>query len=448
VIQDNSTPLGTDLFNVRSTTPVDLLRVSLDSVTLRGVVASDAAIQTVLDVNRDAGAAAVGDGVAIDWSLTSDAGTDRVALQFAAEWSSAVDGAETSEAVFSALVAGVFTEALRFRNVGLNTAIVSPLGLTLNPNGDTDDGLQLQTVSNDVYLIPLTATNEFYLGNTVADPSVDLNRGTARAMSLVPLGTTLTTASPAEWVNFGSTVIMDYPNNSIGGLISATGTFQFDQAGNGFGAGNLFKNAATFKNENGTAAGFGSQYTFVNTAVYQADGAAISSLFWRNCLFQTQWNVINAGTLAITTCNPGGFINPSVGAGVTITNMRHWEFTAGTYNGTVTDNDLIYMAAITGGTNMSGIRSLLTAAANRYFIRHTGNAQSLFGGDVEIDGALNHDGSTVGFYGATPVAQSAAYTPTNVTPDRAYDANSTTLDELADVLGTLIADLQAVGLIA
>jgi len=33
------------------------------------------------------------------------------------------------------------------------------------------------------------------------------------------------------------------------------------------------------------------------------------------------------------------------------------------------------------------------------------------------------------------------YTPTNVTTDRAFDANSTTLDEIADVLGSLIADL-------
>ena len=42
---------------------------------------------------------------------------------------------------------------------------------------------------------------------------------------------------------------------------------------------------------------------------------------------------------------------------------------------------------------------------------------------------------------------SAAYAPSNVTMDRAYDANSTTTDELADVLGTLIADLQSLGLI-
>lgn len=40
-----------------------------------------------------------------------------------------------------------------------------------------------------------------------------------------------------------------------------------------------------------------------------------------------------------------------------------------------------------------------------------------------------------------------AYTPTNVTTDRAYDANSSSIDEVADVLGTLIADLKARGLV-
>ena len=40
-----------------------------------------------------------------------------------------------------------------------------------------------------------------------------------------------------------------------------------------------------------------------------------------------------------------------------------------------------------------------------------------------------------------------AYTETNVTTDRTYDANSTTVAELADVLGTLIADLRALGIV-
>ena len=67
--------------------------------------------------------------------------------------------------------------------------------------------------------------------------------------------------------------------------------------------------------------------------------------------------------------------------------------------------------------------------------------------DLEIDGDLNHDGTEIGFFGVTPVARAAAYTPTNVTTDRSYDANATSTDELADVLGTLIADLQAYGLL-
>lgn len=68
-------------------------------------------------------------------------------------------------------------------------------------------------------------------------------------------------------------------------------------------------------------------------------------------------------------------------------------------------------------------------------------------GDAEIDGALNHDGTTVGFYGVVPTVRSAAYAITNVTPDRAYDADAMTLDEIADTLGTLIADLQLTGII-
>lgn len=49
--------------------------------------------------------------------------------------------------------------------------------------------------------------------------------------------------------------------------------------------------------------------------------------------------------------------------------------------------------------------------------------------------------------GTLEVGTPQTYSPTNVSADRAYDANSTTTEELADVLGTLIADLQTIGLI-
>lgn len=68
-------------------------------------------------------------------------------------------------------------------------------------------------------------------------------------------------------------------------------------------------------------------------------------------------------------------------------------------------------------------------------------------GECEIDGALNHDGTTVGFFGVAPATRAAAYTVTNLTTDRAYDANASSVAELADVLGTLIADLRTYGLV-
>jgi hypothetical protein len=44
-------------------------------------------------------------------------------------------------------------------------------------------------------------------------------------------------------------------------------------------------------------------------------------------------------------------------------------------------------------------------------------------------------------------AAPSAYTVTNLTTDRVLDADASTLNEVADVLGTLIADLQARGIV-
>lgn len=43
------------------------------------------------------------------------------------------------------------------------------------------------------------------------------------------------------------------------------------------------------------------------------------------------------------------------------------------------------------------------------------------------------------------LARAATYTPSNVTTDRSFDADTVAIAELADVVGTLIADLQALG---
>lgn len=55
----------------------------------------------------------------------------------------------------------------------------------------------------------------------------------------------------------------------------------------------------------------------------------------------------------------------------------------------------------------------------------------------EVERMINKAFSTTSSWGSI----------TNVTTDRVYDANSTTIDELADVLGTLIAELRTKGIL-
>jgi hypothetical protein len=73
------------------------------------------------------------------------------------------------------------------------------------------------------------------------------------------------------------------------------------------------------------------------------------------------------------------------------------------------------------------------------------NGFSFYSDDVVAGNAAPHFRTEAG--NIIRLFTSAAYTPSNVTTDRSYDADSTTVNELADVLGTLIADLQATGII-
>lgn len=71
------------------------------------------------------------------------------------------------------------------------------------------------------------------------------------------------------------------------------------------------------------------------------------------------------------------------------------------------------------------------------------------GTDYDHNGSVVLGGATtdlVGFYGSTGAAQTA-YTLTNHTNDRALNESADTLAQVANVLGTLITDLKAKGLL-
>ena len=100
-----------------------------------------------------------------------------------------------------------------------------------------------------------------------------------------------------------------------------------------------------------------------------------------------------------------------------------------------------------GGTNR------LKYGANSFAFQETTSIKVGANQTLTLDATAGTTGKVqitadqLGFFGVTPVARASAYTPTNVTTERAYDADATAVAELADVLGTLIADLQAYGLL-
>lgn len=532
---------------------------------------STATSTAVLMLSRDDGGnGAAGDGASIDFGIMNSVGVRVVAVRFSAEWIDATSGSEDAEVVFSSRAFGILAEGLRVRPLGVDLQFATPFAFVLSPNAQLTDGLRISVVASDTYVIPQTVANQFYLGNTIADPSVNLNRGNARAFDIIPLGTTIVSNTPGDWIAMASNVVLDVATVSFGGFVAVSGEIRFRQSGSAFGAGNLFKISGTFTNEIGSSVSIGSQYTFVHVGRYRADGAfAQSNFFHRVCLFQPTWQAFNGATQTITTVNVGGLLNPIQDAGVTFTNMRDWEWAAGTFSGTTTNRSHLFWPATNtpAATIFEGINSALAASANHRFIRHTGTAQAdfggvvafgagatvdvtlvrgaadrldlgagdslrisdtgelQFGGDVvlrrlvanfltmndgdsfrittgnlffgasgsinlrevatdvlalatgdsfriedgtlqfagtaeqisrtagellltgaivrtsaalEVDGTFNHDGTLYGQYGAVPVAQDTGWLISNVSTLRAYDANSTNLDEIADTLGTLI----------
>jgi hypothetical protein len=151
--------------------------------------------------------------------------------------------------------------------------------------------------------------------------------------------------------------------------------------------------------------------------------------------------------------NHGGTTTLSVGAGINIegdaaavvgylrvgsADNSLFEFKSPAGNQLILDINADKTIIIAGALNIeadSAINQDLTTDANVQF------------NNTEIDGALNHDGSTIGFYGTTPVVKDTGWTITNKTLDRILDCDNYTTDELADVVGTLVDALKATGII-
>lgn len=116
-----------------------------------------------------------------------------------------------------------------------------------------------------------------------------------------------------------------------------------------------------------------------------------------------------------------------------------------TINGTSTGTATALAIASKTNTLTGGTVYLLDVGTTTtdYFTGFTQLGYWKANGDI----LLGRTTDKIGFYGHAPAARTAGYTITNASADRALNVSADTASQVAAVLGTLIADLQANGLL-
>lgn len=193
---------------------------------------------------------------------------------------------------------------------------------------------------------------------------------------------------------------------------------------------------------------------------------------------------VSIGGVVPTTAYSARFIEPTAYNGGFGTPSNATNRCAGWFDGTLglARQDIASAASITNmavessytnftgttATNLHGMHAdsvakfmILSNAANSSAITvknqsgTEGTAANRFANPNATDLRIPPNGNGLSFYDNSasrwipimPHYTGQTYSVSNVTTDRSYDANSTTLDEIADVLGTLIADLRAAGVV-
>lgn len=60
---------------------------------------------------------------------------------------------------------------------------------------------------------------------------------------------------------------------------------------------------------------------------------------------------------------------------------------------------------------------------------------------------MSNSNGKIGFFGATPTSQSVGWNITNLTSSKSFDADTVTLSQLADTVGTLVMELKLKGIL-
>jgi hypothetical protein len=159
---------------------------------------------------------------------------------------------------------------------------------------------------------------------------------------------------------------------------------------------------------------------------------------------------VRANGLLITAPTASSVPTIMRGAASQTNNLQEWQNSSGTSLASITAAGSLFFQnvgfaqidtatielnnGVTGGTRDLKLRG----------IELTGNVTLGTGTGTKIGTTASQK---LGFWNAAPVVRDNGWTTTNVTTDRSFDANATTIDELADVVGTLIEQLKTYGLL-
>lgn len=241
-----------------------------------------------------------------------------------------------------------------------------------------------------------------------------------------------------------STITLDFALATMGAFVLFGPTIRYAQNANAFGMGLLFNANGIFENDPATTSNLTTGLSYVGQNTYRANAQTITMLQVLDFLSQPRLQAVSGGVFTMTGTLRHFTARGLLGSSATLTgdricfNAGAWSTLVGTHSGENVGLDIEDLQS--GALGAVGIRSVMGSGANRFFIEHTGAAASLFGGDMEIDGALNHDGATAGFLGALPVVRPPAYAISNATPSRTLNVSTVTLTILANVVAQLLQD--------
>ena len=252
---------------------------------------------------------------------------------------------------------------------------------------------------------------------------------TAPTATVTPLAVKGAASQSASLITAGNTTATDRLSLNAAGQLALPVT-----GGSGGvvigGDSNLYRSAATTLRSDGSlivGATITGNALVSTTSVSSATVAATGAITAGTSVSAASASITNAVTAASLTTTGNvtvGAVASAVSATISQNNNTALALSGSSAGMTIGGDTVLYRSA---ADTLKTDDSLVVA----------GNAQ--FG---------TSSSSTLGFYGTTPATQSTGWTVTNVTTDKAFNANATTVDELADVLGTLITTLKNTGLLA